>query len=664
MKSRIRPADSIVIIIFLAFVCICNIILTDYKKLLQPRIEALDKTSSASISANNSDWTNSDWTDEENELAFLANNFILERKEMYKKSNRSYSWPLRGIGYLFERQNVVLVGEIMAKKGKYNVQIHNIKDPIDCSDLLLWVRVNGPEIFAGHAVPVYEQNRFRIGTRRHIRECHWEFNFDATVPGSYNVEAKTLEWNSGQQSKSCGTATNDSSLVQKFPIVKSFLGFKMYRPLEMCCSICSRLAGHCKAWATPIPAFPDSTQPFRAGCELYFDDPSSYAIPYSTMLDELEKVNETKYSAQVDQYPPKLYGLPITDKTMYFLGCGWSFWFTLDFPCIAPDLDDSIYFESNVINITDITASKVVDSNSTLRNKEEKNNGTLQSQPLCHIDSEAFESHGGRWKRYPWPDKDECPNPMEIDKNFGVPISVQMMKHEGNGNPNCWHRDNLSNYGNKCIEMNCGLIEPWSRWKSSLHREEKWYGQWVHKSNCMYSQFTNDQLQQCIDRRKLYGFEIDGRSIAEIMRVYLGQRLQNITTYDNEKYGDGTKVSMTTLALLHICQYPDDVNPLEEKLKDMPDISSSKSEEIYWVSGYFLSSEREVWCTSHRMKEFNLQADKILRPMGYKMINAFDLSAAMTYDTANQADGMHISGPPMKMIITKFFHYICSEQDN
>ena len=38
------------------------------------------------------------------------------------------------------------------------------------------------------------------------------------------------------------------------------------------------------------------------------------------------------------------------------------------------------------------------------------------------------------------------------------------------------------------------------------------------------------------------------------------------------------------------------------------------------------------------------------------------MSAAFTYDTATQNDGMHIIGPTMKMIITKIFHFLCLDE--
>ena len=88
-------------------------------------------------------------------------------------------------------------------------------------------------------------------------------------------------------------------------------------------------------------------------------------------------------------------------------------------------------------------------------------------------------------------------------------------------------RDDLSQYDQKCLEVNCELIQPWSKWVSPLHEEKQWYGHWKHDSGCTYSQYTEIELQQCIDRRKLYGFNVEGESIASMIRRYLGQRFQN-----------------------------------------------------------------------------------------------------------------------------------------
>ena len=73
-----------------------------------------------------------------------------------------------------------------------------------------------------------------------------------------------------------------------------------------------------------------------------------------------------------------------------------------------------------------------------------------------------------------------------------------------------------------------------------------------------------------------------------------------------------------------------------------------------------MSSEREIMCFNSRIKELSLLGEKILPAKGYKMINAYDMTAAMTFDTAAQRDGMHMNGPPLRMVLTKILHYLCS----
>jgi hypothetical protein len=60
------------------------------------------------------------------------------------------------------------------------------------------------------------------------------------------------------------------------------------------------------------------------------------------------------------------------------------------------------------------------------------------------------------------------------------------------------------------------------------------------------------------------------------------------------------------------------------------------------------------------MDRYNRLLSQLIEPKGLKMINAFDMTAAFTYDSATQMDGMHMIGPPMKMLVTKLFHHLCS----
>ena len=640
-----------------------------------------------------------------------AMNFVLQRKRIYEAENRTYAWPMRGIGYLYERHGVILAGRHvvstttgvrantrtntasdnnadhggnitntssndMKPMHLHSVHIYNTQNKIknvNCSDIVIWVRVNGPtEIFAGQAQAIHRTVAGNNGTTA----CHWEFDFDARMPGSYTIDAKLMEWKpSVPRPIQCPVVTTNASIVEPFPVKKSFLGFKMYRPEEMCCEICSRLEGHCKAWATPIAAFPRGairSNKARRGCELYFADETSFGIiptpgassALSPMIDHLNQTGKAEFDIPVEQHSKKAYGLPHHSPTSHFLGCGWSYWFTLDYPCLSGALDDSVFFTNNIVTLTD-TDVESEDNNASWKENEVASAGkdmaittkdatvVVASPELCPIESESFGKHFGRWVRDPWPTEQECPHPYSrvSDQNKYGNVAVI----HGNDNPNCWRRDDLSVYDQTCHEINCELIKPWSKWVSSLHEEQQWYGHWKHDSGCAYSQYTDSELQQCIDRRKLHGFKVEGASIAGMITQYLVQRLENITLYDNSE-GDGTKVTISTFGLLHYCNVPDKVRSYFQD--QAPNIT--ENEEFLWVSGYFLSSEREIVCTNSRMREYSVWGDELLTPKGYKMINAYDMTAAMTYDTAAQHDGMHIAGPPMRMILTKIFHYLCS----
>ena len=583
-----------------------------------------------------------------------AVNFIMERKNTYEMQTRSHVWPLRGIGYLYEKHGIVLSGQHVItsvtdnrfgydNRQQHSVHIHNALEgsTVNCSDVFIWTQVIGPtEIFAGRAEAVYSKEHHY---NHRDFSCHWEFDFDARSLGQYNFNAKLLEWKpNSPKPVHCPQVTTNASIVEAYPIKKTFIGFKMYFPEEMCCEICSRLAGHCKAWATPVPAFllGDIS---RRGCDLYFDSETSFeAFPNSPTI---AKWNETDGARAGAGYAPIMYGLPHHNETSYFLGCGWSYWFTIDFQCLSGALDDAVYFDSHSFNLTEnevlVEAVAIVPfpSNSSILRQEEE-------QMLCLIESESFERHSGRWLREPWPTKQNCPRPYTHRANI----------YGRDDDPICWRRDDLSKYDKSCLDPICDSIEPASKWSTSLHEETRWYGHWQHDSDCSYMEFSEAELQQCIDRRKLYGFEVEGQSIASLIRGWLRKRFENITLYDDTGAGGGTKVTISTFALLHSCYKPDSVRDYFEK--DARKVT--KDEEFFWVSGYFLSSERALLCTASRMREFSIWGDRLLTPKGYKMINAYDMSAAMTFDTAGQKDGMHINGPPAKMILTKLFHYLCS----
>lgn len=595
--------------------------------------------------------------------ADAAMKFIFERKQVYKNQERAYSWPLRGIGYLFEQHGIVLAGKYaMTNNKKHAVHIYNVHEgkEFNCSDIVIWVRVNGTkEIFAGRAGAVHSPvSSESVANHTNNDDCHWEFPFDATISGSYSIDAKLLEWNPNvPKAIECPVVTTNSSIVEPFPVKTSFLGFKMYHVKEMCCEICSRLEGYCKAWATPIPAFPRGNV-VRQGCELYFENETSLGVvPISPMIKGLNATNETEFHVPADQYSEKVYGLPHHNGTSYFLGCGWSYWFTLDFPCLSGAHDDAVFFSNNRFELSDADLAMGLNEKAavTLTNQD---NTTVRG-PLCTIESESFANHSGRWYREPWPNDEECSHPYETTDKPMTFADGSISKIDWNDDPKCFRRDDhISFYDRDCIEMNCAMIDRSSLWNSWFHEERHWNGHWKHDSGCTYSQHTDNELQHCFNRRKLYGFNVDGLSIAGMIRGYLTQRFENITFYNNTELGGGTKVTISTFQMLHYCSLPD--SALKKAFADARNIS--ENEEFLWVSGYFLSSERELACFASRIKEFSMWGEEILTPKGYKMINAYDMTAAMTYDTAAQHDGMHINGPPLRMILTKILHYLCSDE--
>jgi hypothetical protein len=90
----------------------------------------------------------------------------------------------------------------------------------------------------------------------------------------------------------------------------------------------------------------------------------------------------------------------------------------------------------------------------------------------------------------------------------------------------------------------------------------------------------------------------------------------------------------------------------------LPVVNTSQLES-YWVNSLYVSSEREHEARGPIQIVKSQIAQDTLGWRGYSMLNLYDMTAAFTFDTATQMDGMHIIGPPMKMLITKLFHYMC-----
>jgi hypothetical protein len=262
----------------------------------------------------------------------------------------------------------------------------------------------------------------------------------------------------------------------------------------------------------------------------------------------------------------------------------------------------------------------------------------------------------GRWVRLPWPDPSTCPMPMEKDDEFSGKFLIN--KHDG-ARPTCWHRDDLSVIGMACIEY-CAHREFHHPWFSRLKTEKQWNG--VYKRyNCDYVELTDTELQQCVNERKITSVKLEGASISAFYNMYVGQRLAGIQMYNASSSPDPSQyldVVLSTLAFPHVLWHMT-MQGWEQTLDEIPAVQPN--EEKYFLSGFYYSSEREPHVTVEHSEQLTRMAYDKLTPKGWTMINAFDLSAAFTYDTATQMDGLHLIGPPTKMAVVRFFHHLCGD---
>jgi hypothetical protein len=554
------------------------------------------------------------------ETVRLAQEFVESRRQVYIGKEMLKTWKMRGVGWALTKKNIILAAQPLhnPKLGQNVIQVFNVLQnttTVGCDKYDIWVRVYGPEIFAASARAVFPEDP--------SQSCHWELPFDLQKPGTYTVEAKLLYHNALEEN----VCANYKGLPENisYPIHAGFVGFKFYNSDLSCCEACTRLAPDCRYWSTPPQNF---TATFaRNGCELYFDDQSNPdAIPESHLIDQ----GQRRRLGGV----PKKHGPPdMSTPSPYHVGCGWDSWLTLDFSCLSGALDDAVFVkETNFTVAIEPTAKDI--------------KPVVQKElPICTLDHERSDQHSGRWVLEAWPDTKMCPRLFGYD-----PLHAKMFQIAGfdPAHPHCWHRDDFSDIGRNCAEMNCRFISPESKWRSPHHEEKKFFGYWKNY-DCDYMEFTNEQLQQCVDTKKIGEFKTAGASISLYLNQYLMQRMDGIKLYNGT---NAITITLDTLSLLHA------FGPgFPKKMKARPMVG--KLEEHYWVTGFYLSSEREPGDRGPIMQRDSRIAYDILQPKGYKMLDLYDLSAAFTYDTATQSDGMHIIGPPMKMAITKLLHHLC-----
>jgi hypothetical protein len=624
--------------------------------------------------------------------SFPAARFMYERYRAYDAAGDGERWKYRGLGYLYLTHGLVL--EATYDPRTKVIVIRNIAQSaaaaappttttVDCHLFTLWVRMAGPELFAGKANATNDDDG---SSSAESSSCHWEFPVPhLQITGQYQIDVKLLVYNGrapirflqpssqpGLTPSQCRVqAGNDTSPLQQQQQQQQqqyqhegIRGFKLYDPVASCCEICTRLP-HCHYWATPPVDFDASYT--NNGCEFWFDDPT-YVIPPSKHLGRNSTTATTDLLRRQRQRSrrhqhrrrnrrqlgdvPTAHGPPHNGTFAYFMGCGWSLWFSLDYPCLSGDLDDRVY-------VVEPTVRYNSSDNHAVDDKTKMNDVNPNVLPLCSKADERGSS--GRWVRGKSIAVADCPlyrHHATVSSSFDI---VEFTPDQ----PHCWHRDNFAIIGNTCLEMNCQFIPKTSLWRSTVHEETDWFGVW-RPYRCDYLEFTKDQLQSCITENRISLMDVYGQSIAAFLKQYLHQRLDGIVMYRPTAEQAGASIVLTTLGALHWAGGSDD-DLASAAQKEMETLRQKYGNEamVYLVPGFFLSSERAMQRHVDRMQLVNtLVLEPLLSnetTMTVTLLEAFDLSAAFTYDTATQNDGMHIIGPTMKMIITKLFHHMCAD---
>lgn len=325
-----------------------------------------------------------------------AHEHIIQMKARYEEINALPDYRVRGLGWIEYRLGMVL-NVIVAREsvdnessnghigGKVSVFIVDTVGDIKCGrndidsgemsaswmeyhpPLTMWVRANGPEMFAGTALP----HAFGPSSSAEDRHrCAWRFDFDTQTSGEYSIYVKALtfngfaDWNKDLcktkpiqwENISTGNVTDSalqSAIVQQLSVKGNFahhrglMAFKNYDKFQSCCEACTRARG-CRLWS--IPGEIDE-------CELYFEKADDdvdfwdsnagkyigrhrdYSYVHQNLSDfpvtrrrlgqsHRRKLSVNRSEVALHKWPNlnvvDSYGYPRGEPTSDFIGCGWS----------------------------------------------------------------------------------------------------------------------------------------------------------------------------------------------------------------------------------------------------------------------------------------------------------------------------------------------------
>jgi hypothetical protein len=292
----------------------------------------------------------------EDRIVALAWNHVQARQKAYQQQSQPAMhniWKERGIGYAYSQYGIFWVVELPNRTnhfqpGLQTLTIRNIMNKhntssipsltkLQCSDWILWVRIQGPELLAGSAKPFMKSQQ---------QDCHWEFPYHLKSQGTYHVDVKLFAHYTHNHSNPDPTTTmNSCQRKYNSPTTNSMAA--------NCCAICSHVP-NCSYWQSSL----DSRNSSNGNtCQLYWGEKNHPQLPLVTT------------STITASGPPE----PMSSQAQ-FVGCASSFWGIpwppQQYSCLDPSMDDAIpVFPSSQMIVSE---AAVVDTNDESSIRTEK----------------------------------------------------------------------------------------------------------------------------------------------------------------------------------------------------------------------------------------------------------------------------------------------------
>jgi len=224
-------------------------------------------------------------------------------------------------------------------------------------------------------------------------------------------------------------------------------------------------------------------------------------------------------------------------------------------------------------------------------------------------------------------------------------------------------QEDVLQISDRCMEPGCKFLKGPSYWnksavKAKSRREGGVRAYWAPYGDCRWAVPSPREVQRCVDLARLSGMHTEGASIAKFFNHYVDLRLKGIKMYTGER---ATRLTPSTLALPHLIWHKSE----EQMRSDLSELSKSKStpqDRRYYLNSMFIVSEREAHVVEGRGLRITEFARELLRDeSGWRELDFHGPSAAFAFDTATQGDGLHIVGPPMKMVWAQMMTDICRD---